>query len=196
MDPRGRFGRAIQEAPGALTAHLSRGLAGFGANYVDDFATARFGVPDDRNPADFLQRRPKSSKGIVNRSGSLSRSLVHQTARAARLADVELRIGFASDRAARIARVHELGTLGKGGALPDIVPKRAPFLAVPIRSIGAALSAKKPQVALLKRVSIPPRLGWRERWLSGDTTKRLEKTLKTAADAALAEVAKRSRSGA
>ena len=104
----------------------------------------------------------------------------------------ESRVGFFDAEAARIATVHELGTVGKGGSLPDIKPKRFKFLWVPVtaavRKYDAPLLAwadnsgftawrPKPkkkkgkrrsasrtgqQFILLRKASIPPRLGWRE----------------------------------
>lgn len=44
-------------------------------------------------------------------------------------------LGFMDAHAARIARVHELGTVGKGGTLPDITPKRFEFLWIPVTSM-------------------------------------------------------------
>jgi hypothetical protein len=44
-------------------------------------------------------------------------------------------LGFMDAHAARIARVHELGTVGKGGTLPDITPKRFEFLWVPVTAM-------------------------------------------------------------
>lgn len=181
--------KAIRQAPDALARHLARGLARFGANYVDDFATERLGVADDRDAGDFLHRRPRTSEGLVNRSGKLARSLVARSAPAKRLADVELRMGFTDPLAARIARVHELGTVGKGGELPDIVPRRGRFLAVPVRGLGAALSAGASRVALLKKVAIPPRLGWRKRWQAAETVAAVDRMARTAGDDALREAA-------
>ena len=98
-------------------------------------------------------------------------------------------IGFMSGQAARIARVHELGTVGKGGTLPDITPKKGKFLWIPVTSqvrkydkglyswavangritprkkVGAKsrATAKRggQQFILIKKARIPPRLGFR-----------------------------------
>mgnify|MGYP003644265533 CR=1 FL=1 len=103
-------------------------------------------------------------------------------------------VGFLDIHAARIARVHELGTVGKGGSLPDIVPRKGKFLWIPVtnhvRRYDAPLLAwatangwvagkpgqarrkrnkrgKLPKISgqqfiLLRKASIPPRLGFRE----------------------------------
>lgn len=44
-------------------------------------------------------------------------------------------VGFIDPQAARIARVHELGTTGAGGSLPDILPKRFRFLWIPVTNM-------------------------------------------------------------
>ena len=103
-------------------------------------------------------------------------------------------VGFLDIHAARIARVHELGTVGKGGVLPDIRPKKGKFLWIPVtnhvRRYDAPLlawaeengriagkpggtrrkrgkSGKLPKIRgqqfiLLRKASIPARLGFRE----------------------------------
>lgn len=116
-------------------------------------------------------------------------------------------VGFIDAHAARIARVHELGTVGKGGTLPDITPKRFKFLWIPVTNMTKRYDAPllawaetngwiagKPKVKfksrnvmvkrdarfgdvvrtkttasrgnqqfiLLRRASIPPRLGFRK----------------------------------
>lgn len=72
------------------------------------------------------------------------------------------RIWVASD----YAHVHEFGTVGKGGRLPDIVPVRAKALHFTMKvghifMSGTGVRLKKPQAILrevfCKRVSIPPR---------------------------------------
>lgn len=100
-------------------------------------------------------------------------------------------VGFMDPHAARIARVHELGTVGKGGTLPDITPKRFKFLWIPVTNLvkkydapllawaqangwvtgkasrkrGKRKSTKPKrggkQFILLRKASIPPRLGFR-----------------------------------
>jgi len=64
-------------------------------------------------------------------------------------------LGFMDAHAARIARVHELGTVGKGGTLPDITPKRFKFLWVPVTSATKRYDA--------------PLLAWAEAngWIAG-----------------------------
>lgn len=186
----GPLERALKAVPEKLPRHLNRELARFGAEMLDEFATERLGVPDDRDPGDFLQRRPRQSKGLVNRSGQTARDLYSRANNATKLHDVELRMGFASERTARIARVHELGTVGKGGELPDITPKKGPFLAIPVRGLGAALSAKRARVVMVPKVAIPPRLGWRAHFRSKETQQSLGAALKRAGDGALSESAR------
>jgi len=64
-------------------------------------------------------------------------------------------LGFMDPHAARIARVHELGTVGKGGKLPDITPKRFKFLWIPVTSATKKYDA--------------PLLAWAEAngWIAG-----------------------------
>ena len=88
--------------------------------------------------------------------------------------DVVTRIGFLSTMAARIARVHEFGTVSKGGTLPDIRGK--PFLRVPVRSLNAALGAAGGYV-MLRKVSIPPRLGFRAYMAAALRSGQLEKAI-------------------
>lgn len=61
---------------------------------------------------------------------------------------------FIGGTATRYARVHELGTKGKGGSLPDITPRRGKFLVFEVDG----------QKVFAKSVSIPARLGWFETW--------------------------------
>lgn len=77
---------------------------------------------------------------------------------------------FIGPPATKYANVHEFGTKGAGGTLPDIVPKRAKWL---VWDAGG----KK---VFAKRVRVPARLGWRDAWDHGfeDTRKRiLDRTL-------------------
>jgi hypothetical protein len=64
-------------------------------------------------------------------------------------------VGFMDAHAARIARVHEFGTIGKGGTLPDITPKRFEFLWVPVTNMTKRYDA--------------PLLAWAETngWIAG-----------------------------
>ena len=54
-----------------------------------------------------------------------------------------VRVGVLNGPAAAYAHVHEYGTKSKGGLLPDIVPKRAKFLAVPLWSTAAGFGSNK-----------------------------------------------------
>ena len=64
---------------------------------------------------------------------------------------------------ARYARVHQLGTRGKGGKLPTIVPKRAKALWIPLNDKAARFGPGGPGLKkgkdfiFLKKVDIPPR---------------------------------------
>lgn len=96
--------------------------------------------------------------GLIRRSGNLARGMLMRTT-GADINSLETRVGWFDARLAMIARVHELGTVGKGGLLPDIVPKRAPFLVFPLRAKGRAVGKVEGYV-YTRRVSIPPRLGF------------------------------------
>lgn len=66
-----------------------------------------------------------------------------------------LQVGtFFNSSVSRYVHVQELGTVGKGGRLPDIVPVKAKFLRFVVD--GKTIYAKK--------VSIPPRLKWLQSW--------------------------------
>jgi hypothetical protein len=61
------------------------------------------------------------------RTGALKRSMRHKVT-GSKLRNIKLRAVSTS----RYAAVHEYGTVGKGGSLPDIRPKRAKHLTIPL----------------------------------------------------------------
>lgn len=78
-----------------------------------------------------VSRKFLSGQRLAIRAGSLARSVegrgvLHEGLPA-------IRVGVFRGPALQYARVHELGTKGKGGTLPTIMPRRAKALAVPNR---------------------------------------------------------------
>lgn len=77
------------------------------------------------------------------------------------------RVGFIDGHSAMVATMHELGTRGKGGSLPDIVPVRAKWLRFRVSSIVTSAKTGKSRrkwsdFIFTKRVAIPPRLRFKE----------------------------------
>ncbi len=73
-------------------------------------------------------------------------------------------VGFLDKHSARIANVHEKGTVGAGGTLADIIPsKKKKFLRFKVSSIAVSKTTGKARRKwsgwiFAKRVAIPPRL--------------------------------------
>ena len=178
--------KALEEAPERLAAEMRKGLQKFQTDFVAGFRKRKMIAGDDRDGSDFLNRRPSGSKGLRRRTGGLARAFVEKTEPAKTIADLKSVIGFTNPTAARIASVHEFGTVGKGGTLPDIVPKRARFLAVPVFGTNASRASKPLRIVLLKRVSIPPRLGFLDEYLSPQSLKLLTAELDAGVARALA----------
>jgi hypothetical protein len=112
------------------------------------------------------KERLSGRPGLIRRSGGMARSVIHKTS-GRNISDLRTVAGFLDAHAAKIARVHELGTVGKGGVLPDIVPRRAKLLRWFERVDTAALSSEGGW-RFAKRVSIPARLGFRATWRAMD----------------------------
>jgi len=156
----------LTKFPQRMGPNLKRGFVKFGAAVVRTVTRESLGVPDDRVPIPALGGlgvRPASSRGLVRRTGSLARGLIFKTEDGQNgNTEPSIRIGFLTPRIARYARVHELGTVGKGGRLPDIYGR--PYLRIPLRvnkagsTVGAAVGAERSGFVLLRKVSIPPRL--------------------------------------
>lgn len=155
----------------------------FASDFTREFTRDRLSAGDDRVAVPELGGlgiRPASSNGLVRRSGELARALLFKTVGSA-LNDLRTTIGFLNPFAARLARVHELGTVGKGGILPDITPKTGQYLVVPIRGLGAALG-KGEGFVMLRRVSIPPRLGFFAAMKAALRAGKLDKAIKKGVD--------------
>jgi hypothetical protein len=132
--------KGLADVESRLPGATKRVLSGIGGEFVRHQTRANMGG------------RP----GLMRRTGSLVRSLTFRTT-GSTLKTMQTRVGFSTARAAMIARVHELGTVGKGGSLPDIRPKSKPWLAWPVRDPGRARGGVVGW-ARAKKVSIPPRL--------------------------------------
>jgi len=88
----------------------------------------------DRGFSGAYSRRNSSGndRKLKNRSGNLSQSFDQLvTRRGNMLRGLELRVFTSSP----YARVHELGTIGAGGRLPDIVPIKGKFLTIPMPAV-------------------------------------------------------------
>lgn len=181
--------RALKLTPVHAAREISTELRAWAVNGTSDFTRARLGRPDDRNRGDFLMRRPRGSQGLRSPTGSLARGLYARSAVVDNLKDVNASVGFLSGKAAQVARVHELGTVRYGGKLRDIVPVRAKALAIPVRNGTAARGVKGLRIVKLKKVGIPPRLGWVAWWTSPKALKSLEARVARAARRAVAKAA-------
>lgn len=109
--------------------------------------------------------------GLIRRSGNLARQLNASTAIRAKgdtLGKLEIRFGLFDQKTLQYARVHELGTVGAGGSLPDIVPIKGKYLRFPVRDGGTAARPKARGKAVgwvsAKKVAIPPRFKFRKTW--------------------------------
>lgn len=177
-----RLQAAIDQVPERLFGELRETLRNEGARWEGE-----------------MQNRTR--RNLRRRTGSLARS-IRQDVRGSSLTDLELRAATTSP----YAKVHEFGTIGKGGALPSIVPKRAKWLTVPLQgNLTPAGVPRYPSAAalrgqgtfvlktksgklfivrregeqlrwlwiLVKKVDIPPRLGFFATWRSRDKARRV-----------------------
>jgi hypothetical protein len=120
----------------------------------------------------FKTTRLRGRPGLVRRSGNLTRQFDQRTAvreTGTILSEVRTTIGVYDRKTVQYARVHEFGTVGKGGKLPDIVPRKAKFLRFPVRDPGTATRPKARSSKIVswvstKKVSIEPRLGFFATW--------------------------------
>lgn len=203
-----RFDRARGAAARELRAALHEITSGFVETFIRDRMSGR--------------RGRGRGLGVNARSGWLRSQL--KTDVAVPLNNIQGargRVGFFTQRAAKIARVHEYGTRGAGGTLPDIKPRNAQWLTVPLpaaqdaRGVTRAparaytnafvIKSKKgnllivekrtsglvPLFVLKKRVAIPPRLELRKRWRMPSQVNRRASILKKHLMAALKSNAKR-----
>ena len=83
----------------------------------------------------------KGGSGLRRRTGSLAKSFVGGAVVYKGLPAV--RVGVLKGPAQAYAHVHEFGTKSKGGSLPDITPKRANYLAVPLWSKAAGFGSNR-----------------------------------------------------
>ena len=79
--------------------------------------------------------------GLRRRTGSLAKSFMGGAVQYKGLPAV--RVGVLKGPAEEYAHVHEYGTKGKGGKLPDIRPKKAKYLAVPLWSKAAGFGSNR-----------------------------------------------------
>lgn len=182
--------RALKLAPVRVARELSLSLRAWANEGTQDFSKANLRAKDDRNRGDFLMRRPRSSKGLRQVTGQIRGAMYARSQPVDRIADIRAVVGFLSGKAAQIARVHELGTVRYGGKLPDIVPRKGKYLKARI-SGGTAGRTAAARIVNLKKVGIPPRLGWVAWWTNPTAIKALAARVTRAAQRALKSVAPR-----
>lgn len=184
--------KALAKAPQALAVEVSKATGIWLKQGLTEFQQRNLRAPDDRNQSDFLLRRPRTSKGLRRATGKLAEGLVAQAPIVQDIKDLRSTVGFITGGLpARIARVHELGTIKYGGKLPDIVPRRAKYLAIPIRSGASSRGTKVLSVVKVKKVGIPPRLGFVKFFTDTKRLAVLRKWLGVAAQRALGVATKR-----
>lgn len=101
--------RAIQRQPRLLETNLKRHFKLSGQEWQGKMLDRFRGTP------------------MKTRTGALKRSIRYRVP-GSKLSNIELRAFSTS----RYAKVHEYGTVGKGGRLPDITPKRSKALTIPL----------------------------------------------------------------
>lgn len=150
------IGNVIRRLGERATPIMRRGFMRISGEFLLVFKTTR------------LRGRP----GLVRRSGNLTRQFDQRTAvkeTGNALAELRTTIGVYDRKTVQYARVHEFGTVGAGGRLPDIVPRKAKFLRFPIRDPGTATRPKARSSKIVswvstKKVKIEPRLGFFATW--------------------------------
>lgn len=183
--------RAFAVAPTLLARELSAEVNRFTVARSSLFNKQSLRAKDDRNRGDFLMRRPRTSMGLRRVTGQIANDYYADVAApVSEIGKIRATTGFRTGKGARIARVHELGTIRYGGSLPDIVPKRAKYLAVPVRSGNASRSVKA-RIVRLSKVGIPPRLGFVAFWTSKATVADLTGRALAAARRAIKKAASR-----
>ena len=105
--------------------------------------------------------------GLMRRSGNLARQLTARP-QGEKLGDLQISFGLFDQKTLQYARIHELGTVGKGGSLPDIVPVKGKYLRFPVRDGGTASRPKARGKVVgwvsVKKVAIPPRFKFGKTW--------------------------------
>ncbi len=185
--------KAFATAPAHLARELSREVNTYVTTGSSDFSKRAFRAPDDRRQVpNGLWLRPRLSLGLRRVTGQVAAAWYRkQTPLVSEIGAIIASVGFLDGKAARIARVHELGTVKYGGKLPDIVPKRAKYLAIPNRGRAAARATKVQGIVKLKKVGIPPRLGFVSWWTSAARVDELQRRAVAAAVRAMKKAAGR-----
>jgi hypothetical protein len=185
--------KAFATAPAHLARELSREVNTYVTTGSSDFSKRAMRAPDDRRQVpNGLWLRPRMSPGLRRVTGQVSAAWYRkQTPIVSEIGAIVASVGFLDGKAARIARVHELGTVKYGGKLPDIVPKRAKYLAIPNRGRAAARATKVQSIVRLKKVGIPPRFGFVSWWTSAARVEELKRRAVAAAVRAMKKAAAR-----
>lgn len=183
-----RFRMAMRRAPGEMTRCMSDAMKVYLRKFQGKVSKER------------LRGRP----GLKRRTAALVRSQ-DVVVRGNTLETLEGRYTIGG-RSAPYARVHQYGTVGAGGTLPDITPKRGKFLVfqpsgstsrAEVAAGGARLvAAGNSGVPLVfaKKVAIPPRLELFKLW-KRDAQARLV-ALRAGVDKCLVRIAAQSRESA
>lgn len=132
--------------------------------------------------------------GLNSRSGALRRALM-TSVKGDTVPELTGRMGFFDAHAAMVARVQELGTVGAGGSLPDIVPRRKKLLSWNVLASGRALSYARnadgsAEKAFAKSVAIPPRLGFHSTLASPFVRGVVQQRLRQGAEELVAEASR------
>lgn len=116
----GRLGRRAK----LIVRETRNAMTGIGEAHI-----ARM-VAMHRAPPKAFPQRKSTNEPLSRRTGSLLDSLAYRIEARKVDGDPEIRLrNFSAGNAS--ARLQELGTVGAGGKLPDITPKRARILAIP-----------------------------------------------------------------
>ncbi len=99
-------------------------------------------------------KRLRGRPGLVQRNRVAGLAGASKTVVAGQTIDDLEAVVFIGPPASKYARIQEKGTVGAGGSMPDIIPKRAKALRFEIDG----------EVFFSKRVAIPPRLEWFKTW--------------------------------
>lgn len=96
-----------------------------------------------RNRASTTESMHRRQRHLRRITGTLARGFRHQTNTGSHLDQLFTRWGWVDQNIARIARVHELGTVGAGGSMPDIRPRRASWLTIPMQPLALTPAGKR-----------------------------------------------------
>ena len=133
----GDFAKELEKAPKSIFERTAKALVLVSSNFILSHRKQRLSGRPGLNVGSRIGLNRNATTEVI---GNDLDSLVVGT--------------FFNASVSRYVQVQELGTVGRGGQLPDIVPVRAKFLRFVVDG----------QVVFAKKVSIPPRLQWFQTW--------------------------------